>query len=383
MSNSTWFNGGVTLAVPSNTTAISYNFTSNSALTAASSLLVTQSSLYWHHLSVGVPSSYTTYYRLNGVNYITSINTTSSLLLDDMVTSDTLQWMPTNTALFVSNQEHVYSNGYQDTAWLGFQLDNRFSPLYAFHVANVNRTLNITQYAPVTYSSVLVNEGNVWNAVTNTFTAPATGSYFFAYSSQNQPQVGVSGVYIAVNGIKHHFIALNILLVGVNVVRGSVMLSLAPSDQVQFRCYYEVTGSGTTNYAQGFYYSPITGPATAWSVTRSTGGGYMGSFDPFTFNNVEVNVGGAWNSTTNQVQIVVSGTYVVDLTTYLCTKSFCPGSNGDMAMSVQRLNNNAIIALHLSIFNVGTNCLSRSRMTIVQLYAGDYLRVTASANACF
>lgn len=142
--------------------------------------------------------------------------------------------------------------------------------------------------------------------------------------------------------------------------------------------------SGYTNNAQGFYYSPIIGPAVAWSVTRSTGSAYMGPFDPFTFDSVEVNIGGAWSSLTSKLFITVSGIYVVDLTACFCAANLCSGSNGDTRMSVLQLNNNnAIIALHLSIFNIGNSWLSRSRMTIVQLYAGDYLRVTASANACF
>jgi hypothetical protein len=94
------------------------------------------------------------------------------------------------------------------------------------------------------------------------------------------------------------------------------MLQLSANDVVNFMSYNILTSSTDgLNNAQGFYYSPLGGAATAvaWAVT-TTLGSTPGPITVLSFSMTKVNLQGVWNNSTNTVTIPAAGTYFVSLT---------------------------------------------------------------------
>ncbi len=147
-------------------------------------MMVTESSLFWHHLAVDAPAGSGIHAQIIGLPTSAAVITTSSAWLPvDTLTADTLQWMSAYSPASVSNREAVANNGtYYKTSWLGFRLDKTIcSPLVAFMVQSVFTTVSIAANSPITFNQVVVNEGSAWNSATNTFTVPVAGAYFIVW----------------------------------------------------------------------------------------------------------------------------------------------------------------------------------------------------------
>jgi hypothetical protein len=362
-------------SVAANTPAITFVY---SGTTNSSVVVPTQTSLFWQHLSVGVPSGTSTTCQINGLQFFSGIATTTTNYPNDYITSDTLQWVAASTALSVSNVQQLISNTSYQTAWLGIRLDNCYSPLVAFSVA-VNVTSPITGL--ISFNRMLVNEGSAWSPSANTFTAPTAGLYFFSITSPDAAG-GNGGTTVVVNLTTTQLNTCNCggSQNGNMIIRGAVMLQLNAGDTVQFRVHGTIKGGGMLN-AQGFLYSPMRGPQIAWSVFYVATGFiyniFAGPVDPIPYNVIAVNMGGAFNVTSYTVQISVPGRYFVDVTGYMCGRGFnfissLKGNNVMYAM----LNSNAIIQLSFQP-DFLSNCITRSRSTIVMLNAGDVLRVNS------
>lgn len=243
--------------VPANTAQIPFNFST----VYTSARVVEERSLYWQHLSFGVPQGSATHCQLNGLGDRVVITTTTTQMPDDRVTADTLQWIQPLTPMSVSNQEALFSSSsLQETAWLGFRLDGRFDPLVAFFAQTVFGSQNNAAASTIFFATNPVNEGGAWNNTTSIFTAPTTGDYVFAYSAMVPPYISgsVLNVYvnILVNGatVKQQTIFHDYNYPNYQLIRGIAMLNLTKNDKVLFQSA-GLIAANSTYYAQvGMFY---------------------------------------------------------------------------------------------------------------------------------
>ena len=333
---------------------------------------VSQPSLYWFHLCVGVPANTTTYNRLNGLSYPTVIYSTAAVYPMDRLCVDTLQWVDPAVPLTVSNNQSLFSSSNLEIAWLGFRLDNTLSPLIAFDVQLTYdyATDSSTEDLVVNFNRVILNLGNSYHISNNTFIVPLSGAYFFSITTPNKIQMTVNNqsmLAVCVCDDKHGE--------AIGSGRGSVMVSLNKDDAVRAMVMHtglNVTGNpyGLTSF-RGFLYSPLFQLQTAWSVARSVLQSYSGPINYLPHNIVFTNINEPWRSTLNKVIIPITGTYFIDLTSYLCGSGW--GGDGNCEMNVM-LNGNPIVVTRLSVATF-SNCISRSRSTIVKLLKDDELWV--------
>jgi hypothetical protein len=153
-----------------------YNITSKTVTS------VPGSGVYWFQLAAGVPANTTTNTRINGLPYPVAIVTSTTNFPDDVMVTDTIQYVNTSTQLTVSNAYSVFGtiNGVMGTSVLGYRLDNIMSTQVYFSVQCT--ATSIAGNTRITFDRVLINVGNAWSAANNEFTAPYTGSYFFSFA---------------------------------------------------------------------------------------------------------------------------------------------------------------------------------------------------------
>ena len=348
--------------------------------TSPNTFLVSQRSLYWFHLSAGVPANKMTNYKLNGLNYSSFVYSSATAYPPDQLTTDTLQWIPPNASLWVSSDQTLYSTSNYETAWFGFRLDNLFNPLVAFAV---QLTQPYTTSSAIKFNRVLVNEGNGYNINDGLFTAPINGIYFFSSTTTNN-------IYIAVNNYVN--VKLCVFLndnahtsSDLVSVRGSILLTLKVNDKVQIiprvKELIRTNQDGFASFS-GFVYSPIFGFKIAWSVVRKTF--IMGPSDYAFFDEINTNQGNCWHKASNRVIIPVSGIYFVDLGSPHCGKGFqwCHDGDGNGDTVIQVLcNENIIVNKKLSVITY-ENCGVRSRATLVSLNTSDELRINVPTGGC-
>jgi hypothetical protein len=163
---------------------------------------VPDSGVYWFQLAAGVPNNTQTNTRLNGLPYPVAVVTSTTNYPDDVIVTDTIQYVNTSTQLTVSNAYSVFGtkSGVMGTSVLGYRLDNIMSTQVYFSVQCT--ATSIAAYTVITFDRVLINVGNAWSAVNNAFTAPYDGNYFFSFATGAPP--GSSGIL------------LHILFIGIN-----------------------------------------------------------------------------------------------------------------------------------------------------------------------
>jgi hypothetical protein len=108
---------------------------------------------------------------------------------DDVMMTDTIQYVNTSTQLTVSNTYSVFGtkNGVMGTSLLGFRLDNIMSIQVYFSVQCIATSISVKTV--ITFDRVLINVGNAWSAVSNAFTAPYDGNYFFSFATGAPPGI--------------------------------------------------------------------------------------------------------------------------------------------------------------------------------------------------
>ena len=347
--------------------------------TLTSTFSVIQSSLYWFHLSAGVPAGSGTNFILNGLNYSAVVYSSAVVYPQDQLTTDTLQYVWPNSRIFVSNNQSLFSSSNLETAFLGFRLDNLFNPLVAFGV-QLTQVVNIA--GTIKFDRILVNEGNGYNISEGAFITPFNGSYFFSVTGMTSSTLSMS-----VSGARKLAVCLcdNAHSSTDQVSsRGAVMLALFVNDKVQITVTTSINTvqDGLASF-QGFLYSPLFGKPIAWSVSRTSA--VLGPIDYLPFNIINANIATCcWNATSNNVTIPTSGIYYIDITSYPCGNAYiviCPFGYGNNTIQVLR-NGSPIITIRLAnaTFSV---CVSRSRSTIVDLKAGDELRVKIPTRGCY
>jgi hypothetical protein len=119
---------------------------------------------------------------------------------DDVMVTDTIQYVNTSTQLTVSNTYSVFGtkNGVMGTSVLGYRLDNIMSTQVYFSVQCT--ATSIAANTKITFDRVLINVGNAWSAVNNAFTAPYDGNYFFSFATGAPTGSAVMAIYLKLNG---------------------------------------------------------------------------------------------------------------------------------------------------------------------------------------
>jgi hypothetical protein len=296
---------------------------------------VPDSGVYWFQLAAGVPANTQTNTRLNGLQYPVAVVTSTTNYPDDVMVTDTIQYVNTSTQLSVSNAYSALGNknGVMGTSVLGYRLDNIMSTQVYFSVQCT--ATSIAANTKITFDRVLINVGNAWSTVNNTFRAPYDGNYFLSYATGAPTGSATMAIYLMLNGTevggtyvednlhKHYIIS-----------RGATMLQLSANDVVTYQSFN--TGNyGSTDgliNAQGFLYSPLGGAAAAvaWGVGNPVNSGVTkGPMTVVPFATINVNLRVVWNTTTNTATIPVAGTYFIDLTAFLYGSASGYGTNGN------------------------------------------------------
>ena len=343
---------------------------------ATSTFTILKTGLYWFHLSAGIPAGKQANYKINGLDYIIGILKNNTAYSDDQVTVDGLAWVRSGATLNVSTDNDLFSSQYEETSWSWFRLDDAMKHLVAFYVSNINKSGSLAEGNLMTYDKVIVNDGNGWNSNLNVFNAPVNGFYFLSVGIATIKEK-ISCVELTVNNTvvvqkvciyetKHN---------GNELARASKMMLLRTGDIVSciVRTSFYFGNASCLYYSQvylqGFLYEPLNEKRKiAWSVSRSLSK-IWGAVDYVAFDIVYVNEGNSWNPTTNSARIPQRGVYLIDLSTYLCG---APG-NGNENVQVM-LNNDVVIQLRLNATGLN-DCISRSRSSMLQLQAGDSLRI--------
>jgi hypothetical protein len=269
--------------------------------------------------------------RLNGLSYPVAIVSSTTNYPDDVIVTDTIQYLYTSSQLTVSNAYSVFgtNSGVMGTSLLGFRLDNIMSTQVYFSIQCT--AADIAANTMITFDRVLVNVGNAWSTVNNAFTAPYDGNYFFSFATGAPTGSSAVSIFLVVGSSYCGAAYINDTIHNGSIMaRGAAMLQL-PANTVVI-CVSNGAGNyGSTDgliSAQGFLYSPLGGAAAAvaWGV--------MGPSSPVTilpFTTVNVNLQGVWDTTTNKVTIPVAGTYFIDLTAVLAGSAAigCYGTNGN------------------------------------------------------
>jgi hypothetical protein len=191
------------------------------------------------------------------------------------------------------------------------------------------------------FDRVLLNVGGGWNTTTYAFQAPVAGIYFISFATSSDA-VNSALMSIQMNGVTVGSVCVCDIPGtgsshnGVQVARGALMLSLSTTDVVTFKnpdSGIAIRGSpdGLTN-AQGFLYNPVFITPVAWSVAKTTPNVFTGPFSYLQFDTVTVNTNSVFNtSSSNIVTIPANGTYLIDLTAFICGNVASANCSGNAA----------------------------------------------------
>ena len=354
-----------------------------------SSLELSETGLYWFHLSIGVPAYTKANCTINGLSNTIGIIKDNTAYTDDQVTVDGLSWVSKGIKLSVFTSYNLFNSNSSvgETAWIWLRLDTVMQQVVAFYVVKTSAEETLSDGLQLTYDQVIINEGNGWNQSFNMFVAPVSGNYFVSFGIAS-PSKTSSCLKLVKNPSTTNIVSVKISCIketsahnGVEIARAAIMIYLNVNDSlasfvVTNSVFYNGNGTSGYTYLQSFLYNPSNGSKIAWSVLRKMTD-FFGPVDPMQFDFVQVNNGNPWKTSSYNVIIPKMGLYLVDLSTNLC------GFYGSFNENVQvMLNNSSIIESKLNTTVLG-DCITRSRAVMIQLYAGDVLRVRVPTNRSY
>jgi hypothetical protein len=333
-----------TLNIAFDTIRINRNSMYNSTTKQISS--VSESGIYWLQMASAVPANSTTNMSLNGLTYPAVVYTNSSVYtFNDIMVADTLQYVSTSMMLTVSSQMIQYgvtNFTTVGTSLLGFRIDSIMSTFQVYF------SLQLTHDIPGTnngtrakFDRVLLNVGGGWNTKMHAFQAPVAGIYFISFATSSDA-VNSALMSIQMNGVTVGSVCVCDIPGtgpshnGVQVARGALMLSLSTTDVITFKnpdSGVAIRGSpdGLTN-AQGFLYNPVFITPVAWSVAKTTPNVFTGPISYLQFDTVTVSTNSVFNTSSSSiVTIPANGTYLIDMTAFICGNVASANCSGNTA----------------------------------------------------
>ena len=258
------------------------------------------------------------------------------------------------------------SNSFLQTSWSAFLLDNVMSPVIAFCTSRSSKT---TLLGKIDYTTTLVNAENSWNLAADTFTAPQSGIYVFSVSCGVLAGETYDLLISFSSGLTYEMINKDIVHNGIETVSRSFAVSLSAGDTVYTRLidgYAYSDDSYQTSFA-GFLYEPLNGRKVIWSVHQTNI--MYGTYSPFPFNDVNVNIGNGWNSTANIFVAPYAGVYQLHLTATVYY------SRIDFRLY---WNNVTYANIYMNTTNYN-GIITRSRAVMIDAAAGDTFFITTTS----
>ena len=262
------------------------------------------------------------------------------------------------------------SDAMKQTSWSAFLLDDLMYPVITFFVG-LNSSSSTA--GKIDFTSTIVNVGNAWDSQMDMFTAPQNGIYVFSLSCG-----AVSGqaydVLIFINNIiSHEMTITKISHSGEDMASRTIAVQLAAGDIVDLRLQWGSlfsSGGLETSFA-GFLYEPVNGQKVIWSVHQTNN--IVGQCSPFPFNDVTVNFGNGWNTTSNSFVVPFAGVYQLHFTVTLQPFSI---------IDFRLIWNNVAYTNIFSDSTVNNGVDIKSRSIMIKASVGDtlYLSTTGTAN---
>ena len=268
---------------------------------------------------------------------------------------------------------YVNSGTTTQTSWSAFLLDNLMYPLIAF-CARPPTGKVMNNNLKIVFADTNFNIGNAWNSTADLFTAQRTGVYVFSVSFSVIASVR-EGISVIVRNAEYQriFIASDnhngYIMTGKTFalylsVGDTVYLNLVYNNQLYSSTYYSMSFAG-------FLYEPLHTHKVIWSVHRISN--INGQYNPLPFEDVSVNVGNGWNTTSNKFLVPYAGVYQLHLTAT---------SIGYAAVDYRLMWNDVAYASLLSATVFYNNVITRSRSIMIEASVGDtfYIATTSSTN---
>ena len=333
---------------------------------------------YWFHLSSEIPQNSGATFQLNGLEFPVTMLTSEATFPRNRMTIDTLQRVLPSTLLTITAKyTDTCSNQKFETSLLGIRLDNILSPFAAFSARTTFMSC-IPGFRSLNFDQVIVDEGNIFvENHSQELKAKQSGTYVF---SINVPMTAIL-LQLTINNqliislYEHHERISNMTADYNN--RATIMHTLHKNDIVKLE-YVKLVGmgqkcsNGTITFTS-FLYSLASNKSVAWSlVSKDSWTSYRNSTDYYPFRRMYVNNGSPWQATLNKIIVPLSGIYFVHLTGHVCSSE----KDGRHSEMFTLHNGHPIIILRLSNTSI-FDCLLSSQSTIVNLTAGDELRVKA------
>ena len=328
------------------------------------------SGTYVFHLSSAVPNGTTIKLDIEGDGLDVEINRQTTKHNGwDTTSRDVIYTLTQGAQILLNlNGGSSVSDQLRQTSWSAFLLDTIMSPVITFSAGlNGGTTMN----GIVNYTNTLVNVGNAWNLTTDTFTAPRNGIYVFSVSCGVRAGETFK-VYIYLNSfVIFQLSSLNSEQNGTDVFSRTFAVSLSAGDTVHT---YLVNGNifsspaYQTSFA-GFLYEPLNGRKVIWSVHQTNNINI--EYNPFPFDDVNVNIGNGWNSSNNSFVAPFAGVYQLHLTATSMASS---------QIDFRLYWNNVAYANIYSTTTKYNMPVTRSRAIMIDAAAGDTFFIATSSS---
>jgi hypothetical protein len=149
------------------------------------------SGFYLFQMSAGVPINQNLRYYMRGGSSTPGLLVSHQQFDGEFVTSrHDIQYVNENQQLYLSTTHDLQSDGFVQTSWCGFKLDDVMNRTVLFSVARTtNYTATASSTEPIVFDKPYSNLGQGWDScnTTNRFIAPVDGIYFLSWSSASMP----------------------------------------------------------------------------------------------------------------------------------------------------------------------------------------------------
>ena len=277
----------------------------------------------------------------------------------------------------------VYSDSNVQTSFSAFSLQDVLTPEAYGATIFAKTSQPASNSANILFNSTTVDTKQ-YNSTTGTYICPTSGVYFFSFSlgisSGQQVDVKLTGANLTV-GLKTNMGISNTTTVARSALVGcqsGSSVSVTVTGGVPAYVYADGAGYSLNSFT-AFSYAPRTVTPAVWAVYASNApASSAAAVDPLPFDIVHINPNGLFDAANNTVTIQSSGYYYV----YISSGEF---GNAPGVLSLRKTSDQ----LTTTLFNVDHRATSyRGGVTlghgaVVQLTAGDQLKVVGEANSSF